>query len=270
MALYADQVFGMAYGDLATGTAWIGILAYTFQIYFDFSGYSDMAIGLGDMLGFHFSENFNYPYAAASVTEFWRRWHISLGTWFREYVYIPLGGNKVRWARHILNVMVVWLLTGLWHGAGWTFIIWGVFYGVLLIFEKYVLNKLKIPKAVRWVLTMLAVIVGWVIFSADDLSGAGRMLASMTGIPAIAAAVSGEAGAQALFSGGARYFFAAGGILLAIEAFFSGPWIRTMTQVFRKYVFGRILLTVFAVAVLVLSIAFLATENYNPFLYFRF
>ncbi len=256
--------------QLSFATSWIGALSYTFQIYFDFSGYSDMAIGLGDMLGFHFSENFNYPYAAASVTEFWRRWHISLGTWFREYVYIPLGGNKVRWARHILNVMVVWLLTGLWHGAGWTFIIWGVFYGVLLIFEKYVLNKLKIPKAVRWVLTMLAVIVGWVIFSADDLSGAGRMLASMTGIPAIAAAVSGEAGAQALFSGGARYFFAAGGILLAIEAFFSGPWIRTMTQVFRKYVFGRILLTVFAVAVLVLSIAFLATENYNPFLYFRF
>ena len=256
--------------QLSFATSWIGALSYTFQIYFDFSGYSDMAIGLGDMLGFRFSENFNYPYAACSVTEFWRRWHISLGTWFREYVYIPLGGNRVKVARHILNVMVVWLLTGLWHGAGWTFIVWGVFYGVLLIFEKYVLNKLKIPKAVRWLLTMLAVIIGWVIFSADDLIGAGRMLAAMTSVPAIAAAIRGDAGASALFSGNAMYFLSTGGILLAIEAVFSGPWMGKITKAFKKKVPGRVALAVFAVALLVLSIAFLATENYNPFLYFRF
>ena len=255
---------------LSFATSWIGALAYTFQIFFDFSGYSDMAIGLGDMLGFHFSENFRYPYAALSVTDFWRRWHISLGTWFREYVYIPLGGNRVKWYRHILNVMIVWFLTGLWHGAGWTFIVWGLFYGVLLIFEKYVLNKLKIPKAVRWVLTMLAVIIGWVIFSADDLQGAGRMLASMSGIPAIIAAVRGDPGAGALFSGNALYFLATGGVLLLVEAAFSGPWTGAIVKAWKKKTAGRIVLTLFAIALLVLSIAFLATENYNPFLYFRF
>ena len=255
---------------LSFATSWIGALAYTFQIFFDFSGYSDMAIGLGDMLGFHFSENFRYPYAALSVTDFWRRWHISLGTWFREYVYIPLGGNRVKWYRHILNVMIVWFLTGLWHGAGWTFIVWGLFYGVLLIFEKYVLNKLKIPKAVRWVLTMLSVIIGWVIFSADDLQGAGRMLASMSGIPAIIAAVRGDPGAGALFSGNALYFLATGGVLLLVEAAFSGPWTGAIVKAWKKKTAGRIVLTLFAIALLVLSIAFLATENYNPFLYFRF
>ncbi|MBR3436523.1 MAG: MBOAT family protein, partial [Lachnospiraceae bacterium] len=215
-------------------------------------------------------ENFRYPYAALSVTDFWRRWHISLGTWFREYVYIPLGGNRVKWYRHILNVMIVWFLTGLWHGAGWTFIVWGLFYGVLLIFEKYVLNKLRIPKAVRWVFTMLAVIIGWVIFSADDLQGAGRMLASMSGIPAIAAAVRGDPGAGALFSGNALYFLATGGVLLLVEAAFSGPWTGAIVKAWKKKTAGRIVLTLFAIALLVLSIAFLATENYNPFLYFRF
>ena len=256
--------------ELSFAASWIGALAYTFQIYFDFSGYSDMAIGLGDMLGFHFSENFNYPYAACSVTDFWRRWHISLGTWFREYVYIPLGGNRVKWGRHILNVMVVWFLTGLWHGAGWTFIVWGLFYGVLLIFEKYVLSKLKIPKAFRWMMTMLAVIIGWVIFSADDLFGAGRMLAAMSGIPAITAVIRGDAGASALFSGNARYFLTTGGILLAIEAVFSGPWTGKITKAFKKNVPGRVVIALFAAALLLLCIAFLATENYNPFLYFRF
>ena len=255
---------------LSFASSWFGALSYTFQIYFDFSGYSDMAIGLGDMLGFHFSENFRYPYAAVSVTDFWRRWHISLGTWFREYVYIPLGGNKVKWYRHIFNMMVVWFLTGLWHGAGWTFIVWGLFYGLLLILEKYVLLKLPIPKWIRWFFTMLAVIIGWVIFSADDLAGAWNMLASMSGIPAIKAAVSGTANAKALFSGSAMHFFATGGLLLVIEAFFSGPWVGKMQKKLSKGTAGRVVLGLFAAALLVLSVAFLATENYNPFLYFRF
>ena len=255
---------------LSFASSWIGALAYTFQIFFDFSGYSDMAIGLGDMLGFHFSENFNYPYAATSVTDFWRRWHISLGTWFREYVYIPLGGNRVSVMRHILNVMIVWLLTGLWHGAGWTFIVWGLFYGGLLIFEKCVWNKLKIPKAVRWFFTMLAVIVGWVIFSANSLGGAGQMLYAMSGLPAIAAAIRGDAAAQTLFSGNGLYLIAAGGALLAIEAICAGPWMGSLQKACQRNVVGRIVLGLFAAAVLVLSVAFLATENYNPFLYFRF
>ena len=147
-----------AHGAANTGTlsAWLGIICYTLQIYFDFSGYSDMAIGLGKIFGFHFNENFNYPYIATSVTDFWRRWHISLSTWFKEYVYIPLGGNRKKVPRVILNLMIVWLLTGLWHGAAWNFVIWGVFYGVLLIIEKYLLSNVlkRIPKIIKHILTI--------------------------------------------------------------------------------------------------------------------
>ena len=257
---------------LSFASSWIGALSYTFQIYFDFSGYSDMAIGLGDMLGFRFSENFKCPYAAASVTDFWRRWHISLGTWFREYVYIPLGGNKVKWYRHIFNMLVVWFLTGLWHGAGWTFIVWGLFYGILLIFEKYVLLKLPIPKWIRWFFTMIFFIWGSPLFMepADDLAGAWNMLKAMSCIPAIKAAFDGAANAKTLFGGNAAHLFAAGGLLLVIEAFFSGPWVRKMQKGLSKGVVGRLILGLFAFAILALSVAFLATENYNPFLYFRF
>ena len=183
MGQIADGVFNQTAANLDPGLAWVGALAYTFQIYFDFSGYSDMAIGLGRMFGFHFLENFNYPYISKSVTEFWRRWHISLSTWFRDYVYIPLGGNRcVKW-KHVRNITVVWLLTGLWHGAAWTFILWGVWFCLLLLGEKFlwggVLNKT--PALVRHGYTMLAVVISWVLFRSVDLPQAWAYLGAMFG-----------------------------------------------------------------------------------------
>ena len=183
MGQIADGVFNQTAANLDPGLAWVGALAYTFQIYFDFSAYSDMAIGLGRMFGFHFLENFNYPYVSRSVTEFWRRWHISLSTWFRDYVYIPLGGNRcVKW-KHVRNITVVWLLTGLWHGAAWTFILWGVWFCLLLLGEKFlwggVLNKT--PALVRHGYTMLAVVISWVLFRSVDLPQAWAYLGAMVG-----------------------------------------------------------------------------------------
>lgn len=169
-----DTISATDLSQLSVLSAWLGMIAYTFQIYFDFSGYSDMAIGLGRMLGFKFMENFNYPYIASSVTDFWRRWHISLSTWFREYVYIPLGGNRVGVAKHIRNLLIVWALTGFWHGASYNFLMWGLYYGVLLIIEKYALGKVlnKLPHVVRWLYTILIVMIGWIFFAAPDLSWA--------------------------------------------------------------------------------------------------
>ena len=183
MGQIADGVFNQTAANLDPGLAWVGALAYTFQIYFDFSAYSDMAIGLGRMFGFHFLENFNYPYISKSVTECWRRWHISLSTWFRDYVYIPLGGNRcVKW-KHVRNITVVWLLTGLWHGAAWTFILWGVWFCLLLLGEKFlwggVLNKT--PALVRHGYTMLAVVISWVLFRSVDLPQAWAYLGAMFG-----------------------------------------------------------------------------------------
>ena len=166
---------------IPTLTAWIGIAAYTFQIYYDFSGYSDMAIGLGHMFGFRFLENFEHPYESRSVTEFWRRWHISLGTWFREYVYIPLGGNRKGKWKQIRNIMIVWLLTGIWHGADWNFMIWGVYYGVLLLFEKLLFGKYleKLAPAVQHIYTMFSVMIGWFIFSFNEITGKMGYLKAM-------------------------------------------------------------------------------------------
>ncbi len=182
MGEIADAAFGnLGTPLMTTPLAWVGAIAYTFQIYFDFSAYSDMAIGMGKMFGFHFRENFNYPYIATSVTDFWRRWHISLSTWFRDYVYIPLGGNRCSPARHILNLAIVWTLTGLWHGAAWNFILWGMFYGALLIIEKYLLKNIlpKIPKPLTWLSTFAVVVFGWVLFRAETLPDVGGYLAAM-------------------------------------------------------------------------------------------
>ena len=166
-----DAIRNGSQGDLTTATVWLGMICFTLQIYFDFSGYSDMAIGLGRMFGFHFDENFNYPYISRSITEFWRRWHISLSTWFKEYVYIPLGGNRKGLARQLRNIFVVWLLTGLWHGAAWSFVLWGLYYGILLIFEKVVFHKAleKIPKVFGHIYTMIIVVIGWGIFGFADV-----------------------------------------------------------------------------------------------------
>ena len=178
-----DQIRVMDPGTLPVLTAWIGIAAYTFQIYFDFSGYSDMAIGLGHMFGFRFLENFDHPYQSKSATEFWRRWHISLGTWFREYVYIPLGGSRNGTAGLIRSTMAVWLLTGIWHGADWNFIVWGLYYGVLLLLEKLVYGKAlkKLPGVVQHIYSMFVVMIGWFIFSFNEISGGMGYLGAMFG-----------------------------------------------------------------------------------------
>ncbi len=169
-----DTVSAMPLASLPAATAWLGAIAYTFQIYFDFSGYSDMAIGLGQMFGFHFLENFNYPYISRSITEFWRRWHISLSSWFREYVYIPLGGNRKGAAKQIRNIVIVWMLTGIWHGASWNFVLWGVYYGILLILEKFIFGKAlkKLPGVLQHAYTLFFVVISWVIFAFDNV-GAG-------------------------------------------------------------------------------------------------
>ena len=181
MAPIAEAIYAGSPGIYGTAMYWAAALAYTFQIYFDFSGYSDMAIGLGRIFGFHFLENFDYPYIAGSVTEFWRRWHISLSSWFRDYVYIPLGGNRVSRGRWVFNILVVWGLTGFWHGASWNFLLWGLYYAALLVLEKLALGRLldHLPGWARWLYTFLIVVVGWVIFNLTDFASMVSALSSM-------------------------------------------------------------------------------------------
>ncbi len=240
-------------------TSWIGILFYTMQIYFDFSGYSDMAIGLGKMMGFQFCKNFDYPYTSRSVTEFWRRWHISLGTWFREYVYIPLGGNRVSVAKHIRNILVVWALTGLWHGAAWNFVLWGLYYGVFLLLEKYLWGRYleRLPGWVGNLYTMFFVIIGWVFFSNTDLGAGLAYLGSLFGV-----GVAGFANATTLF------YLKSSLLLLVICIVCSRPWAYR----WYKRVAGQrpVAAAVINAVLLLLSIAFLVYDSYNPFLYFRF
>lgn len=238
---------------------WIGIAAYTLQIYFDFSGYSDMAIGLGKMLGFEFNENFNYPYVARSVTEFWRRWHMSLSSWFREYVYIPLGGNRVSPPRHILNLMIVWALTGLWHGASWNFVVWGIYYGVILICEKYLYGGAlrRAPRIARHLYTMLVVAVGWALFSMANLTEALRYIGIMFG-----------AGKYPLMNMQTMYLLRTNLILLALSVFACSRLpMNTFDMISRnrKLIALATLLLAFAV-----SVSYLVFGSYNPFLYFRF
>ncbi len=240
-------------------TAWLGAICYTFQIYFDFSGYSDMAIGLGKMLGFDFLENFNYPYISKTVTEFWRRWHMSLSFWFRDYVYIPLGGNRHGLKRQIINIMIVWLLTGFWHGASWNFVLWGVFYGVLLIFEKYVLGDLlpRIPTPVRGLVTMLLVMCGWVLFSAPDLTGALLYLKAMFG------------GAAGWTDGNGAYLLSTNLTVLLVGAFCATPVYRRILDRFDQKWVSRAKVVAYPL-LFALCVVFMVSETYNPFLYFRF
>lgn len=261
--LVFTKVSGMAFSEMSVLTAWIGCIAYTFQIYFDFSGYSDMAVGLGKMLGFEFMKNFDYPYLSKSITEFWRRWHISLGTWFREYVYIPLGGNRKGRERTIINLMVVWFLTGLWHGASWNFVMWGLYYGVLLIIEKFVIGDRleKVPGIFRHLYSLLFVMIGWVFFFSPTLGFAWKYLGVMFGIGAKTAADS--MGIYLLVTNLALFLIAAAGSTAKVH------------EIFHHIVYGGYKVrAVFACAVyagmFLLSIAYLVTETYNPFLYFRF
>lgn len=265
--------------QMSAATAWLGAIAYSFQIYFDFSGYSDMAIGLGKMFGFHFLENFNFPYMSKTITEFWRRWHISLSSWFREYVYIPLGGNRKGMGRQLFNIMVVWMLTGLWHGANWNFVLWGIYYGILLMFEKLFLLKWlkKAPAWIGHIYSMFLVVIGWTIFAQTDMSQLGRYLKTMFGIGA-------HGGADADFF----YFLSTNAVLLILLVVCSIDhrfWLRKICkksvdcenteddniyqwcELSRGLTYAK---PIIMVVLLVVSFAFLVGDSYNPFLYFRF
>ena len=257
-----DTVAALPGTSLSAGTAWLGAIAFTFQIYFDFSGYSDMAIGLGKMLGFEFLENFNYPYLSRSITEYWRRWHISLGTWFREYVYIPLGGNRCGPPRQILNLIIVWGLTGLWHGASWNFLLWGLYYGVILIIEKVWLQKplQKAPGVVQRLYSLLLIILGWVIFALTDFGAIGNYFAALFG-------AHGGADAQTM------YLLTTNISLLLVAALACTRWPAhaandLLTRLPRAA--QTLLRCLFYAAVLLMCVAFLVGDSYNPFLYFRF
>ena len=263
--LWAD-ISVMEFGNLSVLTAWIGILAFAFQIYFDFSGYSDMAIGLGEIMGFHFPENFNYPYISGSVTEFWRRWHISLGSWFREYVYIPLGGNRRGVPRQLLNIFVVWMLTGIWHGAGWNFLLWGLWFGLLLMMEKLFLGKLleRLPKGIGILYNAVAVLLGWVLFALETPAGIIGYLSAMFG-------TGGN-----LIDGQGLYLLGEYIVLFAIAAIAATPLPGRLAGGLGRSGSGwgialyRLGEKVIPALLLLLSIAGIVDAAFNPFLYFRF
>ena len=245
---------------------WLYAAAFALQIYFDFSGYSDMAIGLGRILGFDFLENFNYPYISASITEFWRRWHISLGTWFREYVYIPMGGNRCGMERQMINILTVWCLTGFWHGASWNFVLWGLYFGVLLIAEKQFLLKLlkKAPAWLSHIYALVLVVVSWVLFAFEDVSKAGAYIRTMFG--------GGQAG---VWNGNASYYLGANALLIAACALFSTNFAGRLGKRIRaRAAFGEGVCAALGIvafsALFLLSVCFLVGDSYNPFLYFRF
>ena len=264
VALLADFIFDNSYiyqSGYGSSIIWIGAIAYSLQIYYDFSGYSDMAIGLGQIFGFHFLENFNYPYISRSITEFWRRWHISLSSWFRDYVYIPLGGNRVSKFRWILNLLVVWALTGLWHGASWNFIIWGLYFCFLLILEKIFLKKFidKWPSVVRWLYSIILIIIGWVIFRVENISEVFYFI-------------------KKLFDFSSTNYieiFASNNLIIPI--LFIIPSILFMFPIYKKienlcikrpilnYALNAVYLGLFLVCVM-----YLISSNFNPFIYCRF
>lgn len=258
-----DQVAALGTGQVSVLSAWLGCAAYTFQIYYDFSGYSDMAVGLGKMFGFEFRRNFYYPYMAKSITDFWRRWHISLSTWFRDYVYIPLGGNRVSFGKHVRNILVVWVLTGLWHGAAWNFVIWGMYYGMILVFEKYVLASVlpKIPGVIRHFYSLILVMIGWVFFFSPSMGAAADYLMLMAGV-----------GAHSVVDSRGVYILVTNAVMWFILIFGSTPVVH---RIYERIIYGkrRIRTMVNCVvygSLFLLCIAYLVTESYNPFLYFRF
>lgn len=249
----ADVAFGNS-GELSIGAAWLGALAYMLQIYFDFSGYSDMAIGLGRMFGFHFRENFNFPYMSLSISEFWRRWHISLGSWFKEYLYIPLGGSRLGARRTYLNLAIVFLITGIWHGAAWTFILWGCWHGFFVIAERALGMKTWGNRFIilRHTYVLLAVLIGWVLFRAESISASQMYLCSMLG--------QGTSVITALYFCDSQFLLA-----LTCGVFFSTPFLSRLSQHIKgvpSYMVSFILLLI--------SLVYVAASTYNPFIYFRF
>ena len=238
---------------------WMYAIGFTLNIYFDFSGYSDMAIGLGRILGFHFIENFNYPYLSKSVTEFWRRWHMSLGSWFRDYVYIPLGGNQVSKFRWVINILTVWALTGLWHGAAWNFVVWGLMFAILLMAEKWLPCLQKLPIFLRHGYVLLLVVVSFVLFNAESLPQAGADLAAMFGfggLPAVTAST--------------LYYLRSYGILFLAGFIGVTPVVKNAAARIRATKAGPVLEVLLLILILLLCTAFLVDGSFSPFLYFRF
>lgn len=260
-------IFQQVYDRFAGGekitvlVAWVGAIAYMLQIYFDFGGYSDMAIGLGKMFGFELKKNFDYPYIAVSVTDFWRRWHISLGTWFKEYVYIPLGGNREGKKKQIRNLLIVWSLTGFWHGAAWNFLFWGFYYGVLLILEKFIWGKkmAQLPKWIQHIYTLLIVVVGWVFFFSNGLKEAFSYLGVMFGILA-----GGFAGKEAFF------MIVSNWLLWALALISSAPAVSRWMRHLGYGKNGMWIRNAVYMALFLVAVSCLITDTFNPFLYFRF
>ena len=264
----ADKIFAQPVEQFDTLTAWIGAIAYTLQLYYDFSGYSDMAIGLGSIFGFKFLENFNYPYISKSITEFWRRWHISLSTWFKEYLYIPLGGNRVSKRRNLFNLFVVFLATGIWHGASWNYILWELYFFVFLVLERFVLKKVleRLPRAVGWIYAMLVVYFGWVLFKFENMAELGNVLAGMFGFGHMAGNLS------TLYTLLNNIFL----LIISIIAVF--PIGKNLRMAAYRYENKRkkvptllyYLDAVTPVILILLSLLALVGDSYNPFLYFQF
>ena len=254
----------MNYSQLSAVTAWLGILAFTFQIYYDFSGYSDMAVGLGKMLGFNFPENFRHPYISKSISEFWRRWHITLGSWFRSYVYIPLGGNRKGKTKTLRNLMIVWALTGLWHGASWNFVLWGIYFGIIIILERLFLGRIleKLPSAVSILYTFILVVFGWVLFDTDSLSDAVRYFGAMFG---------GDIGLIDSFALFEIKNYIVLFVLCAVGC--TGILGRFVKKLHGNINSSRIVYVaapIIQAALLLMCTAYLVDASYNPFLYFRF
>lgn len=260
MGFIADKVFAHSTDSMSVLLAWIGILAYTAQIYFDFSGYSDMAIGLGRLFGFEFLENFNYPYISKSITEFWRRWHISLSTWFRDYVYIPLGGNRVSKAKLVRNILVVWLLTGFWHGAAWNFIAWGLYFGLLLMLEKFVIGKTlaRLWQPLQHLYALFFIVVGWVLFRSENLTYALDYLKVMLGL-----------GGVPLVSKQAIYYLVEYKLELLLAWIAAVPIYPFLKEKVRGLK-DSMLLYLVLIVLFVLCIIYLINSTFNPFIYFRF
>ena len=238
---------------------WMYAIAFAFNIYFDFSGYSDMAIGLGRIFGFHFIENFNYPYLSKSVGEFWRRWHMSLGSWFRDYVYIPMGGNRVSKGRWVLNTLTVWFLTGMWHGASWNFIFWGLLYAAFLMIEKWVPALQKLPTILRRTYVLLIVLMGWILFNATDLSQAVMDMKCMFGFGGLPA-VSAET----------LYYLRSYGLLFVLGIVGSTPIVRDTANRISNTKVGAVLEPVVLILILLICTGYLVDGSFSPFLYFRF
>ncbi len=261
MGMIADSIFNNYNQNAGTILTWFALICYAFQIYYDFSGYSDMAIGLGRIFGFHFLENFNYPYVAKSITDFWRRWHISLSTWFRDYIYIPLGGNR----KHaIRNLFIVWFLTGLWHGASWNYIFWGLYYGILLAIEKYFIKDLlnKIPKFLQHFYALFFILIGWALFRIEDLGQLGKVLKTLFVYRSI--------DIRTLVLTYPNIFYAVPFTILAVLG--SGPIFNILSTKLKVKSGSVVTLArdICIVGVLAMSIVFLVGETFNPFIYFKF